>query len=262
MEVIGYICSLLIGVSLGLIGSGGSILAIPILVYFFALTPEHATTHSLFIVGITSAIAVRKHYRFGNLKIREALYFVVPSIISLLVSRKYLLPAVPEVIFDRGFIVTKHLVMMVLFALLMMGASFSMIRKPIPPTAPGHISVSRLVLLGLLIGVVTGFLGAGGGFLIVPVLVFYAGMRLRHAIATSLLIITVNSLSGFIGDLVNHVVFDKQILVTVSATAIAGMFGGLYLSNRIDTHKLKPIFGWFVFLMGLFILAKELFFSR
>ncbi|WP_300596481.1 sulfite exporter TauE/SafE family protein [Niabella sp.] len=262
MIVFGYICSLLIGVSLGLIGSGGSILAIPILVYFFALTPEHATTHSLFIVGITSAIAVRKHYRFGNLKIREALYFAIPSIISLLLSRKYLLPAVPEVIFDHGITITKHMAMMVLFALLMLGASFSMIRKPTPLAASGNISVSRLVLLGLVIGIVTGFLGAGGGFLIVPVLVFYAGISMRHAIATSLLIIAINSLSGFVGDLVNRVVFDKQILVTVSATAIAGMFAGLYLSNRIGTHRLKPIFGYFIFLMGLFILTKELFFSR
>ncbi|MCD2423569.1 sulfite exporter TauE/SafE family protein [Niabella pedocola] len=248
--------------SLGLIGSGGSILAIPILVYFFGLTPEHATTHSLFIVGITSAIAVRKHYRFGNLKLREALYFAIPSIISLLLSRKYLLPAIPEVIFDRGLIITKHMAMMVLFALLMMGASLSMIRKPIPSTVSGQVSISRLVLLGLLIGIVTGFLGAGGGFLIVPVLIFYGGMSMRHAIATSLLIITINSLSGFIGDLVNHVVFDKRILVTVSATAITGMFAGLYLSNRIDTYKLKPVFGWFIFLMGIFILTKELFFSR
>ncbi|MBO9592012.1 MAG: sulfite exporter TauE/SafE family protein [Niabella sp.] len=262
MEVTGYICSLLIGVSLGLIGSGGSILAIPILVYFFGLTPEHATTHSLFIVGITSAIAVRKHYRFGNLKLREALYFAVPSIISLLLSRKYLLPAVPEIISNQGITITKHMVMMVFFALLMIGASLSMIRKPIPAAASGQVSVSRLVLLGLLIGIVTGFLGAGGGFLIVPVLVFYGGMSMRHAIATSLLIITINSLSGFIGDLVNHVVFDKRILVTVSATAITGMFAGLYLSNRIDTLKLKPVFGWFIFLMGLFIFTKELFFTR
>lgn len=262
MEVIGYICSLLIGISLGLIGSGGSILAIPILVYFFKLTPEHATTHSLFIVGITSAIAVRNHYRSGNLKIREALYFAIPSIISLVLSRKYLLPAVPEIVFDQGVRITKHMLMMLLFSVLMIAASFSMILRPPLPPASGKISVIRLMLLGLLIGVVTGFLGAGGGFLIVPVLMFYAGMHMRYAIATSLLIITINSMSGFIGDLVNHVVFDKRILVTVSGTAIAGMFAGLYFSRKIDGEKLKPLFGWFVFLMGLFILARELFFSR
>lgn len=259
MEVIGYICSLLIGVSLGLIGSGGSILAIPILVYFFGLTPEHATTHSLFIVGITSVIAVRKHYRVGNLRIREALYFAIPSIVSLVLSRKYLLPALPEVIFDRGITITKHMLMMVLFSVLMMAASISMIRGTQKRIKSGKASIGRLMLLGMLIGVVTGFLGAGGGFLIVPVLIFYAGMRMRYAIATSLLIISINSLSGFAGDLLNQVVFDKRILVTVSATAIGGMFAGLYLSNRIDARKLKPVFGYFIFLMGVFILAKELF---
>ncbi|MGJ7030454.1 sulfite exporter TauE/SafE family protein [Niabella hirudinis] len=262
MEVIGYICSLLIGVSLGLIGSGGSILAIPILVYFFKLTPEHATTHSLFIVGVTAAIAVRNHYRFGNLKMKEALYFAIPSIISLVLSRKYLLPSIPEVIAYRGVHITKQMLMMLLFAVLMIAASFSMILRTRFRQAPGKISVIRLMLLGSVIGIVTGFLGAGGGFLIVPVLIFYAGMNMRHAIATSLLIITINSLSGFIGDLVNNVAFDKRILVTVAATAITGMFTGLYFSRKIDGEKLKPLFGWFILLMGLFILAKELFFSR
>ncbi|SDD54409.1 sulfite exporter TauE/SafE family protein [Niabella drilacis] len=259
MEVIGYICSLLIGVSLGLIGSGGSILAIPILVYFFKQTPEQATTHSLFIVGITSAIAVRNHYRVGNLKIKEALYFAIPSIISLILSRKYLLPSVPEVIADRGMLITKHLLMMLLFSLLMIAASFSMILRFSPVS--GKVSVSRLFLLGALIGIVTGFLGAGGGFLIVPVLIFYAGMSMRNAIATSLLIITINSLSGFTGDLINKVAFDQRILITVAATAIAGMFAGLYFSRKIDGEKLKPLFGWFIFMMGLFILARELFFA-
>ncbi|WP_223708282.1 sulfite exporter TauE/SafE family protein [Niabella beijingensis] len=249
----------MIGVSLGLIGSGGSILAIPILVYFFGLTPEHATTHSLFIVGITAAVAVTRHHRLGNLKIKAALYFAIPSIISLVLSRKYLLPALPEIIADHGIRITKHMLMMVLFSVLMLAASVSMIRKS-GNLRSGQASAGRLMVLGLFIGVVAGFLGAGGGFLIVPVLIFYGGMTMRYAVATSLLIITINSLSGFIADLLNQVAFDKRLLVTVASTAMAGMFGGLYLSTRIDGKKLQPLFGYFVFAMGLFILARELFF--
>lgn len=260
VEIIGYICSLLIGVSLGLIGSGGSILAIPILVYFFGLTPEHATTHSLFIVGITAAIASYKHYKTGNLKIKEALAFSVPSIISLLLTRKFILPVIPEVLFKtQSFALTKHVFMMVLFAALMILASTSMIKKRKDSVIAGKVSTTKLLLLGLGLGVLTGFLGAGGGFLIVPVLIFYAGISLRYAIATSLFIIMLNSLSGFLGDLVNQVEFNKFILATVSSMAIIGMFIGLYFSKKIDGKKLKPMFGYFILAMGLFITLKELY---
>ena len=172
MEILGYILSLLIGVSLGLIGSGGSILAVPILVYLFGVTPENATTHSLFIVGITSVIASYRHHLLGNLKLKTALTFAIPSLIVLLLTRKFILPAIPEIVFQSGdFVLTKHRLIMVVFSILMVLAAFSMIRKKfVPPT--GASSPLRLVIIGILVGVVTGFLGAGGGFLIVPALLF------------------------------------------------------------------------------------------
>lgn len=260
LHLLGYILSLLIGVSLGLIGSGGSILAVPILVYLFQVTPENATTDSLFIVGITSTIASYKHHKLGNLKLKEAIVFTIPSLTALLATRKYILPAIPEMIFRYAhFEFTKHILIMVVFAILMILAAHSMInRKQAPHT--GHASVTRLVLIGIAVGLVTGFLGAGGGFLIVPALLFYGRLELKYAIATSLFIITVNSLLGFTGDVINGVYFDKMLLLKVSAMAIAGMFIGMALSKKIDGKKLKPLFGWFILAMGLFIIVKEFFY--
>lgn len=259
LEILGYILSLLIGISLGLIGSGGSILGVPILVYLFGVTPESATTHSLFIVGITSIIASYKHHRLGNLKMKEAFAFALPSVIVLLLTRKFLLPAIPEIVFSSGdFVFNKHRLLMIVFSVLMILAAFSMIRRKNEPKK-GEPSYARLFFMGIFLGFVTGFLGAGGGFLIVPTLLFYGRLELKYAIATSVFIITTNSLIGFAGDLINGVQFDKMLLLKVSSIAIVGMFLGFAMTKKIDGKRLKPIFGWFVLVMGVFIIVKEIF---
>lgn len=261
MEILGYILALLIGVSLGLIGSGGSILSIPILVYCFGVTPEVATTHSLFIVGLTAIAASYKHYRLGNLKMKIAIVFSIPSIIVLLLTRKYILPSIPEILISTPqFTLSKHLLMMVLFSLLMVASAVFMIRSEDQSSGDGSPSTLKLILIAIGVGLVTGLLGAGGGFLIVPALLLYARLDVKYAIATSLTIITINCLIGFIGDLINEVQFNKMLLLKVSVMAIAGMLAGIKLSKKLDGQKLKPLFGWFVLLMGIFILAKEFFF--
>lgn len=259
LEILGYFLSLLIGVSLGLIGSGGSILAVPILVYLFGVTPENATTHSLFIVGITSVIASYNHHRQGNLKLNTALVFAIPSLVVLLLIRKFLLPAIPEKLIQLGgFVLTRHIFLMTVFSVLMIAAAISMIRKR-TTVASQKVSNLKLSIIGAAVGLVTGLLGAGGGFLIVPALLFYAKLDLRFAIATSLFIITMNSLIGFVGDLLNHVYFDKLLLAKVSSMAILGMFLGIAIGKKINGKKLKPLFGWVILTMGVFIIIKELF---
>lgn len=243
---------------MGLIGSGGSILAVPILVYLFNVTPEKATTHSLFIVGITSVIASYKHYKLKNLRMRQALLFGIPSLVSLLTTRKFILPALSDVVWKyQNYILTKHALIMIVFSALMIVAANSMIKKSEPQSGT-TVSNTRLMLIGFIVGIVTGFLGAGGGFLIVPALLFYARLDLKYAIATSLFIITMNALIGFLGDVINGVKFDVSLLAKVSFMAIIGMFIGIAISKKIDGSKLKPIFGWFILVMGVFILAKEI----
>jgi len=262
MEYIGYLASIIIGLSLGLIGGGGSILAVPILVYLFKIHPEQATSYSLFIVGFTSMIGSFSHYKLGNLKIKSALVFAVPSILSLLFVRKIILPLLPDILFSiDNFDITKNLLIMIVFAFLMIATSVSMIRKSKKVKEAKEINFLILSIIGLFVGLIIGFLGAGGGFLIIPALLFFANLPMKQAVGTSLFIIFINSLIGFGGDLLGGVDLNYKLLLIISAMAIIGLFIGTQLSKRIDGAKLKPAFGWFVLVMGIYIIFKELFFK-
>lgn len=262
MEYIGYLFSILIGLSLGLIGGGGSILAVPILVYLFKVNPEHATSYSLFIVGITSMIGSFTHYKLGNLKIKSALVFTVPSILSLLLVRKIILPIIPNTLFFIGDLeVSKDLLIMIVFAFLMIATSVSMIKKSKKTKEAKEINFLFLALIGLFVGLIIGFLGAGGGFLIIPALLFFADLPMKQAVGTSLFIIFINSIIGFGGDMLGGVELNYKFLFVISMMAILGLFIGTKLSKKIDGAKLKPAFGWFVLVMGLYIIAKEIFFK-
>lgn len=259
MEYFGYFASILIGITLGLIGGGGSILTIPILVYLFQINPKLATTYSLFIVGLTAAIGALRHYRMGNIKLRSALLFAFPSVLTIIIVRKIILPIIPETIIDlNGFLLTKDVFIMSFFALLMIAASYSMIKKSKEPV-DASANATKIIIIGALVGIVTGFLGAGGGFLIIPALLFFTSINMKQAVGTSLLIIAFNSLFGFLGDVVNGVVIDYTFLMTIAGFATVGIFIGTLLSKKIDGVKLKPAFGWFILVMGIYIISKELF---
>ena len=260
MEYLGYFISISIGLALGLIGGGGSILAVPILVYLFHINPEQATSYSLFIVGITAMVGSYSHYKLGNLKIKAALVFALPSVLSLLFVRDVILPRIPSIVFTvNSFEVSKNLMIMIVFAFLMIAASISMIRRSTPKEIVIRDGSIRIAAIGLLVGFITGFLGAGGGFLIIPALLFFANLPMKQAIGTSLLIIFINSLIGFAGDVLKGNEIHYELLLTISAIALIGMFIGTYLSKKIDGAKLKPAFGWFVLVMGIYIIIKEFF---
>lgn len=259
MEIAGYIASLFIGVSLGLIGGGGSILTVPVLVYLFAISPPLAISYSLFIVGFTSLVGAYNNYRKGFVDFKTALLFGSSSITTVFVTRKFIIPLLPDVFFSIGsFHVTQSFFVMVMFAILMVAASVSMIRTPkIEAEETRNSKVLFLVFYGVLIGLITGFLGAGGGFLLIPALVLLMKLPMKKAIGTSLLIIALNSLMGFLGDIGLHPIDWKFILI-VSAIAVAGIFIGGYFNQKIDSKKLKKGFGWFVLVMGIYILIKEI----
>jgi len=266
MEIIGYIASLIIGVSLGLIGGGGSILTVPVLVYLFHIDPVLATAYSLFIVGATSLVGVFPKYRDGMVNMKTAIIFGIPSIISVYATRKWVVPAIPEEIFTIGsFTFTKPLVIMLLFALLMAAASISMIRdkKTVMDkdvVLEKQFNYPLIMLEGMLVGALTGLVGAGGGFLIIPALVILSKLPMKQAVGTSLLIIAMKSLFGFLGDM-SHTVMDWKLLLSVTALAIIGLFIGNSFNRKINPNSLKKGFGWFVLVMGIYIIIKELFFK-
>lgn len=258
MEITGYSASILIGISLGLIGGGGSILTIPVLVYLFAVDTILATTYSLFVVGFTSLVGSLSYFKKGLIDLKTAIYFGLPSIIAVFLTRHYILPAIPVNIVQLGsFTLSKAILLMVIFAVLMIAASYSMIKNDIDNRGPNvQSSVLSVITQGLAIGLVTGLIGAGGGFLIIPALVKLLKLPIKTAIGTSLLIIAANSLAGF-GFSLGQSPIQWPFLLNVTAMAIVGIFIGSYLSTKVDGKKLKPAFGWFVLVMGIYILVKE-----
>lgn len=262
MDIAGYLASIFIGIALGLIGGGGSILTVPVLVYLFSIDAVLATTYSLFIVGTTSVVGSFSYFKKGLVNIKTAIVFGVPSIISVFLTRTYIVPAIPHEIFSVGsFIVTKNILMMLFFAVLMIFASYSMIKKDKPATEGTQqkkaFNYPLVFMEGLFIGAVTGFIGAGGGFLIIPALVNLLKLPMKTAIGTSLLIISTNSLIGFLFSL-SHTSIHWQFLLIITLIAIIGILIGSFLSTKIDGKKLKPAFGWFVLVMGVYIIIKEI----
>lgn len=266
METIGYIASFFIGVSLGLIGGGGSILTVPVMVYLFGLNPLLATSYSLFIVGSTSLVGALNNLRRGLVSIQAALFFGAASIVTVFLTRKFLLPIIPKNIFTIGdFTVTESLLTMVLFGLLMLMAAYNMIRKrkvePEQKELTLAIRLPKLLIYGVSIGLITGLLGAGGGFLLIPALIFLLRLPMKKAIGTSLMIIALNSLIGFVGD-IGHFSIDWFFLLKITLIAIGGIFIGGAVGKKLPGDQLKKGFGWFVLIMGIYILVKELFLSH
>lgn len=258
--IAGYLAALLIGLTLGLIGGGGSILTVPVLVYLLAVDPVTATAYSLFIVGATSLVAVYPKYLQQEVDLLAALQFGIPSLLVVFLTRSFLLPAIPAVIFYVGDQpVTKGRFLLLLFAALMIAAAITMIpeKKAERPVAAGSTSTSFLFVLGMAEGLVSGLVGAGGGFLIIPVLVLFARLPMKRAVGTSLLIIAIKSLVGFAGDLSHHEAINWPLLLTVTALSVAGILIGTYFARRVPAGKLKKVFGWFVLIMGLYICWRE-----
>lgn len=260
-EVIGYAMAVLVGVVIGLAGGGGSILTVPILVYIFGIPAVLATTYSLFVVGATSLIGSINHIWKGRVDLRLTATFALPSFLSVYLSRRYLVPALPDPLFWLGTLpVTKSNAMLVFFALVMLLAARAMIRdkQPGQGMAPdGRPRYVPLALDGLAVGLLTGIIGAGGGFLIVPMLVLLAGLPIHRAVATSVLIIAINSFVGFLGD-VQHTQLNWNFILPFTGLSIGGIFLGMYLSRFVPPNRLRQGFGWFVLTVALYMIWKEL----
>ncbi len=255
----GFAATILAGATMGLIGGGGSILTVPILVYLLEIPPVLATGYSLFVVGLSALVGSVNYFKLGLVNLKAGTIFAVPAFVGVFLARKYLVPALPVEIFNLGnLVVGRDLIVMGVFATVMILASVSMIRGGSESEQEGELQFNypMIALEGLIVGAVTGFVGAGGGFLIIPALVVLAKLPMKQAVGTSLMIIAVKSLFGFLGDLGNQSI-DWGFLALFCLLSIIGIYLGTYLSRFVSSAKLKPGFGWFVLIMGLFILAKE-----
>ncbi len=261
MEIAGYIAAVMIGLSLGLIGGGGSVLTVPVFVYMLHVNPVLATTYSLFVVGSCSLVGGARAWANKLIDAPAVLYFGSFSLLSVFLVRRFVLPEIPDYLFTIGELeITKGVLLMVLFALLMLGAAFSMIRSVRGEVAYDkgrRVRVPGLIVQGIAVGAITGLLGAGGGFLIIPALVLFSKLPMKTAVGTSLTIMAVSSLFGFFSTLSQYVIDWGQLLI-FTAIAILGIFIGVKLSEKIPGSYLRKGFGWFILAMGIYILIREI----
>lgn len=260
-ELFGYTSAIVVGLVIGLAGGGGSILTVPIFVYVFHIPTVLATTYSLFVVGSASLIGSVNHIWKKRVNLRVAMAFALPSFVSVYLSRRFLVPSLPDPLVQIGqFSLPKSNAILYFFAIVMVIAARAMIRNDQPErgeAADGRPRYGNLVLDGLAVGMLTGTIGAGGGFLIVPMLVLLAGLPINRAVATSVLIIAVNSFVGFLGD-ISHTSLNWNFLLPFTGLSIIGIFVGMYLARFIAPERLKKGFGWFVLVVAGYILIKEL----
>lgn len=266
MIIAGFIAFLLIGFILGLIGGGGSILGVPVLVYLMCYSADIATTYSLFIVGITSLIGAFSYLKKGEISAEAIFQFAIASLITVFCMRKFIMPSIPSTIEIFNFPISKDSLIMIVFGILILFSSYSMLKK----RKPNRISqvkwdeffktplgIPFIIMLGVAVGSITGFVGAGGGFIIVPVLIFFLRLNFKKAIGTSLCIIAINSLVGFSGNIGQQNI-DWLTLLAISGICIAGILIGSLLSGKISSKKLKPAFGWFTLIVGICVIVKEI----
>ena len=260
LEILGYAAAVLMGVVLGVIGGGGSILTVPILVYLFNTNATIATGYSLLIVGATAAFGAIRYYRQGLIEIHSAITFAIPSIIAVYLTRAYLMPAIPDVIMTSPFVIEKDSFIMVGFGMLMVLSAVMMLtsdNSKLDSTKPKQ-SYPIIIVEGAVVGVATGILGAGGGFLIIPALVLLMGMDMKKAVGTSLLIIAFKSLIGFTGDLQAGIHLDWKLLSSLIVCTVVGMWIATFVAGKIEGKNLQKGFGYFTLVIAIFIFAKEL----
>ncbi|MCA5004673.1 sulfite exporter TauE/SafE family protein [Sphingobacterium bovistauri] len=255
MFITGLLLAVFVGVTLGLVGSGGSILTVPIFVYVFGIEPVLATAYSLFAIGVTSMVGGVKGIINKDVDFDKLLKFGIPSMISVFLTRKFIVPLIPDEIIVFNIVIAQETVLMVLFAIIMLFAAYAMFKEIIIPKT--EFPLTAILLKGVFVGSVTGIVGAGGGFLIIPALTNFFNLSMKRAVATSLVLISINSILGLLGDWRRIDLFDWNLLITYTGMTVVGIFIGFYLSGKIDGKSLKRLFSVGIMAVAIFVLLKE-----
>lgn len=247
--IVGALLAVLIGVSLGLLGGGGSILTVPILVYVIGVPAHEAIALSLLVVGTTSITALIPHARGGRVRWKTGIVFGLTSMVGAFGAGK-LAHHIPST------------VLLVAFGAMMLVTAVAMMRgragaEPEDTSGEATLPVLKIMAEGLVVGAVTGLVGAGGGFLVVPALMWLGKLPMRAAVGTSLLVIAMKSFAGFGGYLAN-VSVDWSLAALVTGAAVVGSFGGAALAGRMPQDLLRRAFAWFVVTMAVLVLFQEL----
>lgn len=264
ISLITIMLALAMGFVVGLLGAGGAILTIPILVYSAGFLPTVASSYSFVIVGITSGIGVLARRGEANLQLAQGTFILVPSSLTLLMTRSFLLPLLPFRIHLLGYELTRDSILMLYFALVLVTAGLLMVRqRPISESnAVAQLdfsTVSRLIGIGILVGIISGPIGIGGGFIILPALVLILRLSMKEAARTSLFLITCNSIVGFLGDFVDHGSqhFDLSFLSIFVSGSVLGMVAGTFIAKRTHPEKLKVWFGYFLIVLSVTVMYRE-----
>ena len=263
-QLIGFLLAVFVGMTLGMLGSGGSILSVPILVYVMGIEPTLATAYSLFVIGTTSLVGGIHKAKQKLVDFNKVILFGIPTVITVFITRKILVPKIPDIIFSTDiFTLRKSVLIMIVFAIVMIVSSVRMI-KPLKTRMDSEIeklNYFNIAIQGILIGLISGFVGAGGGFLIIPTLLLLTKTPMKIAVGTSLFIVSSQSLIGFMGDILGNQIIDWKLLIIFTLASILGIFIGNVISKKVEDEKLKTGFGWFVLIMGIYIIIREIFLS-
>ena len=261
--ILGYTGAVLTGIVLGLMGGGGALLSIPVLVYLFHIDATLATGYSLFLVGVTATMGAVQNILKRQIDYSAAMYYGIPSLLTVYMVRRFVIPNMPEKIFQIGtYVVDKNHFILFFLAIVMFGAAYKMIvsgqdtRENAVTHPVNHI---KLMMYAVLIGAFLGLVGAGGGFLMIPALVYFANLPMKKAVGTSLLLVAVNSFVGFLGDVHSNHQLDWEFLALFSVFSITGVFTGIYLQHYLNGAKLKRSFGWFVLAVAIYMVVRETF---
>lgn len=263
MEVVGYLLAFIVGLVMGLIGAGGSILSSGLMIYIFGLNPMISASYTLLNVGIISLVGSIQYYRKDLVQIRTGLLFAAPAIVTVLYMRAYVVPSIPHIIFESGSMAfSKDLFVKLVFAILMIIIAWNMItKKTVETQKANNLNAWMVTLIGIIVGLLTGIVGVGGGFMIVPALLFFTGLNVKTAVGTSLFIITLNTGVGFFGDFAAGVVYNWAFLIKFISLTVLGMLISGLVVHKVQTEKIKKLFAIVMLFLGTWIIFKELWFD-